>query len=71
MHQDVGCDSSLYIDIFRKLYLNSISCYMQVSFYKHPSEYELQSEGYVPQNYTTHTISAKNNTIKYLDVPKF
>jgi hypothetical protein len=44
---------------------------MQVSFYKHPSQYELQNDGYVPQNYPTHTISANNHTWKYLDVPKF
>jgi hypothetical protein len=44
---------------------------MQVSFDEHPSEYELQNEGYVPQNYSTHTISANKHTIKYLDVPKF
>ena len=34
---------------------------MQVSFYKYPSEYELQNEGYVPQNYPTRTISANNH----------
>ena len=44
---------------------------MQISFNKYPLEYDLQNEGYVPQNYTTHTISANNHTIKYLDVPKF
>jgi hypothetical protein len=40
---------------------------MQVSFNKYPSEYDLQNEGYIPQNYPTHTISANNHTIKYLD----
>jgi len=44
---------------------------MQLSFHKYPSEYDLQNEGYVPQNYPTHAISANNHTIKYLDVPKF
>jgi hypothetical protein len=40
---------------------------MQVSFNKYPSEYDLQNEGYIPQNYPTHTISANNHTIQYLD----
>ena len=44
---------------------------MQVSFNKYPSEYDLQNEEYVPQNYPAHTISVNNHTIKYLDVPKF
>jgi hypothetical protein len=40
---------------------------MQVSFNKYSSEYDLQNEGYIPRNYPTHTISANNHTIKYLD----
>jgi hypothetical protein len=40
---------------------------MQVSFNTYPSEYDLQNEGYIPQNYPTHTFSATKHTIKYLE----